>query len=174
MKQLKFNITVDYNPETDSVENYKVVLEGVENKTKSTKKYKKEATTYDVTLCENKIIFSQETLNTIGAEEGDRINIEYDKIDNKLIPIIYKDENKGNKLTKSNTIAFKGKQNEMLSQYGDHFTIEFYKDKYYKLNGSNNTVIATTVEEAVKNIDLDIEILKDTNYTIDKIETYEL
>lgn len=38
-----------------------------------------------------------------------------------------------NKLTKSNTVSFKGVQRDVLLQYGSTFTVEAFKEGIYKL-----------------------------------------
>lgn len=63
----------------------------------------------------------------------------YYQIDNQTtIPLIGKsscftDENDGNRLTKSNTVSFRGQQNEVLKLYGNFFYLEDFKNGVYKL-----------------------------------------
>lgn len=92
-----------------------------------------------ITLLENKISFSNEALELINASYGDRIAINYIQVNNQeTFPVIGKSDaftnpNDGNKLTKSNTVSFRGMQHTMLSQYGTEFKIELYKNKMFKL-----------------------------------------
>lgn len=79
---------------------------------------------------DNKLIISPEAISLLGAVPGDRISINYAQKSNELtIPLIGKseifaDREAGNKLTKSNTVSFKGKQRTLLLEYGSIFTME--------------------------------------------------
>lgn len=92
-----------------------------------------------ITLLENKLSFSKEAIDFLNVSAGDRIAVNYVQVTNKeSFPVVGKsdafvDPNAGNKLTKSNTVSFRGMQHTMLSQYGVEFTIELFKNKMYKL-----------------------------------------
>ena len=75
---------------------------------------------------DNKIILSSEIIDALGANPGDRIVIEYTEYENTILPIILISDG-GNKLTKSNTVSFRGKANNNLSAYGTKFDY-FQKD----------------------------------------------
>jgi hypothetical protein len=83
-----------------------------------------------VEVGENKLIISPEAVAMIGATAGDRISIAYIQKSKELtIPVIGKseifaDKDAGNKLTKSSTVSFKGKQRTMLLEYGSIFKLE--------------------------------------------------
>lgn len=96
-------------------------------------------------IVENKIQFSKEAIKALNAQAGDRILITYWNVDQtKTIPIIGKsewftDNTDGNKLTKSNTISFRGTQKDILLIYGSYFKLipfrNFYKlEKIEKIN----------------------------------------
>ena len=122
----------------------------------------------------NKLVLSPELLLLLDAKPGDKISIEYSVTDNKLIPVILKGE-RGNVLTKSNTIAFKGKQKETLLQFGDVFTVDLsvIKDSI-ALIGNKGNVVYTAVPKTILEDPIDKNIILDTNYDIKKFETYEL
>lgn len=92
-----------------------------------------------ITLLENKLLLSKEACDLLNASYGDRVAIHYVQVTNQeTFPVIGKsdafvDPNAGNKLTKSNTVSFRGMQHTMLAQYGTEFTIELFKNKMYKL-----------------------------------------
>ena len=92
-----------------------------------------------VTVLENKLVLTQEAVDLLNASSGDRIAINYVQVSNQeTFPVIGKsdsfvDPNSGNKLTKSNTVSFRGVQNDMLSKYGTTFELQFYKNNMYKL-----------------------------------------
>lgn len=88
---------------------------------------------------ENKLVFSNKALELLTASAGDRIAINYIQVDNKTtFPIIAKstavfDINVGNKLTKTNTVSYKGSQRDILLLHGDKFELETYKPGIFKL-----------------------------------------
>lgn len=94
-------------------------------------------------VLENKLMLSQEAVDILEASAGDRIAINYVQVTNQeTFPVIGKsdafvDPNSGNKLTKSNTVSFRGIQRDMLSKYGTNFNLELYKNKMYKLIKEN-------------------------------------
>lgn len=82
-----------------------------------------------IILEENKLVLTQKLLDILGAEYGDRICIRFSEKDGIYYPIIAKSEvfadpEAGNKLTKSLTVSYKGKQHDELAIYGKEFTFE--------------------------------------------------
>lgn len=79
---------------------------------------------------ENKLLLSPEVIQLLGISPGDRVSINYTQLSNELtIPLIarsekFADREAGNKLTKSNTVSFKGKQRTLLLEYGSIFTLK--------------------------------------------------
>lgn len=120
----------------------------------------------------NKLVLSPELVMLLQASPGDKISIEYSVKDNTLIPVILKSD-RGNLLTKSNTIAFKGKQRETLLQFGTEFNVNINND-VIELVGDKGTIVYTAVSAAINEEPLDKSIITDTNYNIQKFETYEL
>ena len=84
-------------------------------------------------------------------------------------PIISIGEN-GNKLTKSNTVSFRGVQHNTLAQFGSNFWVVEIDD-LLELEGDGIPVY-TDVKKAAQAV-VTKEIILDTNYTITKLENYE-
>lgn len=182
MKEIKLNVTLQYNPETDTIDSYKVTLDGVANKTTTTKKVgttkKSGLEGLVVVREEGKLVLSEQLLAELGAVHEDRINIVYEKIgvgdDKKTFPVIGKSESfggkeAGNKLTKTNTVQYRGKANETLAAFGTTFGVELYKEGIYKLIGDVQADMDVPVKKAVQEVVMSIETTTDTNYEIEDL-----
>lgn len=97
----------------------------------STRKKKVEDNDPDpkLTLEDNKYVLNEAAVTALGVEAGDRIDIKYEIKNKQENPIIGSSENlgtpaAGNKLTKSNTVSFRGKNHDKLAQYGTVFTFK--------------------------------------------------
>lgn len=123
----------------------------------------------DLLLKDNKLILDPSLVNKLKAEPGDRIEIGYRERDGLLRPIINIGEN-GNKLTKSNTVSFRGVQHNTLAQFGSNFWVVEIDD-LLELEGDGIPVY-TDVKKAAQAV-VTKEIILDTNYTITKLENYE-
>ena len=123
----------------------------------------------DLLLKDNKLILDPSLVNKLKAEPGDRIEIGYRERDGLLRPIISIGEN-GNKLTKSNTVSFRGVQHNTLAQFGSNFWVAEIDD-LLELEGDGIPVY-TDVKKAAQAV-VTKEIILDTNYTITKLENYE-
>ena len=95
-----------------------------------------------VELQKNKLCINESAKILLNAEAGDRISINYWTVNNQYtFPVIAKSEVfdsglDGNKLTKSNTISYRGVQNEVLSKYGNLFIIkDLNSDEFITKNG---------------------------------------
>ena len=125
MIQISFN----YNEDTNTVSN--VVVRNLTS-TKSNNK----AT---VEVKENKLVISPKAVSLLGCAVGNRISIQYYQQSNELtFPVIarssvFADEDNGNKLTKSNTVSFRGFQRDILLRYGSTFSLEQFNDEVYRL-----------------------------------------
>lgn len=172
-------VTFNFDPETEIVSDVKCVVDGVEKKKKTTKKIKEVieemASEPIITLESNKLIFNNKAIADLELAYEDRVVIKWEKEDKHMIPVIGKDiafeeEGTGNKVTKSNTITYKGKANEILADVGTEFTIQPIKDGIWKLvpttvKAEDNTSLEEVLEEAEKtepvllvNTDEDTEI----------------
>jgi len=123
----------------------------------------------DIIIRDTQLVFSDQLIEWLSAKPGDKISIGYIEKDDKLIPVITKDES-GHKLNKNNTISFRGKQREVLGQLGNNFwaTVE---NGIITLEG-NGMPVFTTVKKAVETY-LTKDIIEDTNYSITKLTNYE-
>lgn len=109
----------------------------------------------------NKLILSKDDVALLGAKADDRIAVNYYTVNSELtFPVIGKsecftDKTDGNRLTKSNTVSFRGSQNEILSMYGTRFTLEPFKS-YFKMV----PVIEETENDTLSEEASDLENLK--------------
>lgn len=112
---------------------------------------------------DNKLIISPKAIELMSIHYGDRIAVNYVQENNELtFPIIGKaaifaDPNAGNKLSKSNTVSFKGTQRTILTKYGQLFKIEEYRPGMFKMNSINESDIIQVDENLVnENNDLSL------------------
>lgn len=118
-----------------------------------------------VTLEENKVVLNTAATTLLGIAAGDNVAISYIKVVNKgLVPAIGKAEalnTKGNKLTKSLTLACRGKAHDELSNFGTEFTLEASsQDNVYLLIG-NKTSTATEEETPADDFTPDPEVIEE-------------
>jgi len=171
-------VTFNFDPETEIVSDVTCVVDGVEKKKKTTKKVKdvvaEMASEPLITLESNKLTFNSKALQDLELLYEDRVVIKWEKEGNKMIPVIGKDiafgeEGTGNKLTKSNTITYRGKANEILAETGSEFTIELMKDGIWKLiskTGGSIVKDTITLEEVLIEAEAtEPELLVDTDDT---------
>ena len=91
-----------------------------------------------VTVADNKLILSKEAVKALGGVAGDRITINYWTVDSETtFPVIGKsecfgDSTGGNRLTKSNTVSFRGVQRDILLEYGSFFKLIRFNN-YFKM-----------------------------------------
>ncbi len=87
----------------------------------------------------NKLVLSSGLIKCLNISAGDRVSINYVNIDNATtFPVIGKaiefgDPDSGNKITKSNTVSYRGNNRNVILQYGSLFTIEKYKQNQFKM-----------------------------------------
>lgn len=92
-----------------------------------------------VELTNNKLIVTTQVNKVLNILFGDRVAINYYQISNEeTFPVIARSEvffdpDSGQKLTKSNTISFKGIQNTMLSKYGSLFMLKEFKNNMFRM-----------------------------------------
>jgi hypothetical protein len=79
-------------------------------------------------------------------------------------------DNGGNKLTKSNTVAFKGKANDTLSEYGSTFKVEPLREGVFKLIGDSLVAKDIEIAQAIKEVDLGIDVLSDETVEIEDLD----
>ena len=180
-------VMFNFDPETEMVSDVKCTVDGIEKKKKTTRKVKDVVKELEseikIILEPNKLVFNNLAASTMQIEYEDRIVIKWEQVGNQMIPIIGKDisfdeEGAGNKVTKSNTVTYKGKANTVLAEFGNEFTIIPYKENIWKLmplNLQSGTVCQPTVsldEVAAKTEEIEPELLVDTDDTteIDELE----
>ena len=95
-----------------------------------------------VTVADNKLVLSKEAVKALGGVTGDRIAVNYWTVDNETtFPVIGKsecfgDSTGGNRLTKSNTVSFRGVQRDILLEYGSFFKLIRFNN-YFKMEKVN-------------------------------------
>lgn len=113
------NIQFDFDPVTSEVTNLKVV------------KTEDEIKDAIVKLDNGRLHLSREALIMLNAKAGDRITINYYTVNaEETFPVIGRSEllsGNGNRLTGSNTVSYRGQQQEILLQYGKVFKLESFK-----------------------------------------------
>lgn len=180
----QITVTFDFNSETEEVSNVKVV--GSSEKKKATTKKIKDVATDNatdsiITLEPNKLIFNSKAISEMEIEYEDRIVIKWEKEGKKMIPIIGKDlafdeEGSGNKVTKSNSIAYKGKANAVLSELGTEFSIVAYRDGIWKLVATEEGAVNAEnlsleqVIESAENVEPELIVEGDEDTEIDELQ----
>lgn len=151
---VKLLCTFDYNPETNE---YTPI--GDPEVVKSSKKQpvKEESSEPQLSLLDNKYSLNSAALDLLGVTAGDKIDIKYQIIDNINYPIIGSSTSwkstSGNKLTKSNTVSYRGKANEMLSTFGDEFDFTPWTghEGLFILIGNKEMVVDPNIEPKTDN-----------------------
>ena len=125
------SISFDFDESTQKITNLKVTSS--DSKTTTPKTVTKNK--YDLEVLDNKLSFTPEAIQKLGAEVGDRIAVNYwNESPTETYPIISKadvftDGADGNKRTKSNTVSFRGQQRTTLLKFGSAFSFEEWKDR---------------------------------------------
>lgn len=171
-------VTFSFDPETEYVSDLTCFVDGVEKKKKTTRTTKEKEVVLEneaiITLEPTKIQLNNKAVADMGIVYGDRVIIKYQKLEpgkKKLTPIIGKDvdwneEGSGNKITKTNSIAFKGKNNTILAEYGTEFTIKPFKEGLWTL--VSTTPVEETYEEIIEKTDnVELDIYTDDDESID-------
>lgn len=180
------SVTFEFDPETQEVTNLNCFIDGIEKKKKTTRSVKKEKEVILeefslVTLDTNKLILNNKAVQEMGVSYEDRIIIKYEQPDKKKrpIPIIGTDishgeEGNGNKVTKTNTVSYRGNSNKILAEYGTEFKLNPIREGLWELVSTNSkeTDIYVTQEVAEK-LDVTILVDGDENIQIDEM-TFKL
>lgn len=115
-----------------------------------------------ITLEPNKLVLTQGAVDLLEATTDCRIDIKYKKKDKKLVPVIGTsisfNTQGGNKLSKSNTVSYRGSANEKLSAYGDVFKLEPTEDKgiFYLIGNKNQE--ETSIPDEIVDIESELNI----------------
>ena len=130
---IKMMITFDYDPETNEYKPLKqeIVKDKVQKATKAEEA--EDSAEPQITLEANKYVLNKAAATLMGVEWENRLDIKYQPVEKggMMFPIIGTDTawktKSGNKLTKSLSVSCRGNANELLSKYGDTFTVTPWK-----------------------------------------------
>lgn len=126
-----------------------------------------------ITLDSNKLVLTTGAVQMMNICADCRVDIKYKKRDRMSVPVIGTDEafgtKGGNKLTKTNTISFRGVANEKLSEYGTTFKIEPSEDEgiFYLIGDKMKSIIPDDTIDIQS--ELDIESLDNINLNDDDV-----
>ena len=110
-----------------------------------------------VTVANNKLVLSKEAVKALRGVAGDRITINYWTVDSETtFPVIGKSEcfgdpTGGNRLTKSNTVSFRGMQRDILLEYGSFFKLVRFNN-YFKMEKVEVTSENDLLEEEERDL----------------------
>ena len=97
----------------------------------------------------------------LGVEADDRVDIKFEKRDKVRVPVIGCNTafgtQGGNRLTKSNTVSYRGKNHDLLEEYGTVFSFkETDKEGIFELIG-DKPIPEEKEDENVKIVDEEVE-----------------
>ena len=114
-----------------------------------------------ITLDSNKLILTTGAVDMMKICPDCRVDIKYKKKDKVSAPVIGTDAafgtKGGNKLTKTNTVSFRGSANEKLAEYGSVFKLEPSEDEgiFYLIGDKMNKPIEDEAIDIEGELDLD-------------------
>lgn len=119
-----------------------------------------------ITLDPNKLILTTGAVQMLNVCADCRIDIKYKKKDKITVPVIGSDEafgtKGGNKLTKTNTISFRGTANAKLSEFGTIFKLEPSEDSGIFYLIGDKVIIPESIDNEIDiEAELDIDSLED-------------
>ena len=101
--------------------------------TKRTKKSQDTDPVPKISLEDNKLILNNAAIALMKVQPDDRVEVKYEKVGNKFIPIIGNQvafgTSGGNRVTKGMTISYRGKSHDRLKEYGTVFELTPHKEK---------------------------------------------
>lgn len=91
-----------------------------------------------IMLLDNKLQLNAAAIEMTGYEPDCKYDVVFEKKGRKITPVLKPDEAKGNRLTKTYTISFRGSRHDNLIEYGDVFELIPYDEKngWFKLQGN--------------------------------------
>ena len=115
----------------------------------------------ELTLEDNKYCLNTAAVELLGVEAEDRIDIKFEKRDKVRVPVIGCNTafgtQGGNRLTKSNTVSYRGKNHDTLEEYGTVFSFkETDKEGIFELIG-DKPIPEEKEDENVKIVDEEVE-----------------
>ena len=114
-----------------------------------------------ITLDSNKLVLTTGAVDMMKICPDCRVDIKYKKKDKVSVPVIGTDAafgtKGGNKLTKTNTVSFRGSANEKLAEYGSVFKLEPSEDEgiFYLIGDKMNKSIEDEAIDIEGEHDLD-------------------
>lgn len=168
IQTFKVLFTYEQDDETGEVKvvNREVVNDDLPKakKTSSPKKSTKKADENpnpELTLEDNKYCLNTAAVELLGVEVDDRLDIKFEKRDKVRVPVIGCNTafgtQGGNRLTKSNTVSYRGKNHDLLEEFGTVFSFkETDKDGIFELVG-DKPIPTEKEDENVKIVDEEVE-----------------
>jgi hypothetical protein len=167
IQRFKVLFTYEQDDETGEVKvlNREVVnddLPKAKKKTSAPKKSKADENPEpELILEDNKYVLNSAAVELLGVEADDRIDIKFEKRDKVRIPVIGCNTafgtQGGNRLTKSNTVSYRGKNHDTLEEYGTVFSFkETDKEGIFELIG-DKPLPEEKEDENVKIVDDEVE-----------------
>lgn len=145
IQKFKVLFTYEQDDETGEVKviNREVINEDLPKAKKTSSKATKKADDDPepkITLEDNKYSLNNAALELLGVEADDRIDIKFEKRGKVRIPVIGSNASfgtqGGNRLTKSGTVSYRGKNHDLLEEYGTIFTLKASdKDGIFEMVG---------------------------------------
>ncbi len=166
IQRFKVLFTYEQDDETGEVKviNREVVNDDLPKakKTSSPKKSKADENPEpELILEDNKYSLNTAAAELLGVEADDRIDIKFEKRDKVRVPVIGCNTafgtQGGNRLTKSNTVSYRGKNHDLLEEYGTVFSFkETDKEGIFELVG-DKPLPEEKEDENVKIVDEEVE-----------------
>lgn len=168
IQTFKVLFTYEQDDETGEVKvvNREVVNDDLPKakKTSSPKKSTKKADENpnpELILEDNKYCLNAAAVELLGVEVDDRLDIKFEKRDKVRVPVIGCNTafgtQGGNRLTKSNTVSYRGKNHDLLEEFGTVFSFkETDKDGIFELVG-DKPIPTEKEDENVKIVDEEVE-----------------
>jgi hypothetical protein len=168
IQTFKVLFTYEQDDETGEVKvvNREVVINDLPKakKTSSPKKSTKKADENpnpELILEDNKYCLNTAAVELLGVEVDDRLDIKFEKRDKVRVPVIGCNTafgtQGGNRLTKSNTVSYRGKNHDLLEEFGTVFSFkETDKDGIFELVG-DKPIPTEKEDENVKIVDEEVE-----------------
>jgi hypothetical protein len=114
-----------------------------------------------ITLDSNKLILTTGAVDLLQIGADCRVDIKYKKKDKTSVPVIGTDTafgtKGGNKLTKTNTVSFRGAANDKLAEFGTTFKLEPSEDDgiFYLIGDKMNNPIPEDAVDIESELDID-------------------
>lgn len=77
-----------------------------------------------ITVLDNKLQLNNAAAELTGFMADDKVAVKFEKKGRVTNPVILLDEKEGNRLTKTNTISYRGSKRDELLKFGSEFTLE--------------------------------------------------